>query len=363
MIGLVYGHARSGGALATALADAACGALPDAELEAMPLAAMARVTRIAEERLRVLAQTAPVFAIDAAAYVRMGAIDALWEGDLAQCLLASLARVGDGDNRARLGHERGGRSARPRRDRSRGSRCLTRRTRKPARGGATTSCGSAARMPTSPLTGTADADDRALVAGWVRAGRPFVVRCQADMRESPQRLAVGMPLCPAQGKRRVAVAVPLRAIAKVSPPPRLADVVDASPAPWREPLSQLVRRARAIRTEFTVFGSLAWQFLTGLRYVTNGSDLDLCWRAASREQLDAACRLLASWQRVSGIAVDGEIGFGDDLAVAWREWQGRHAHARVLVKGLHGPALMAAADLLATCEAPSPAGVRTQRTA
>jgi malonate decarboxylase gamma subunit len=110
VIGLVHGHARSGGALATGLADAACGALPNAEIEAMPLAAMARVTRIAEERLRVLAQTAPVFAIDAAAYVRMGAIDAVWEGDLAQCLLARLARVDDRDDRARLGHARGGRS-------------------------------------------------------------------------------------------------------------------------------------------------------------------------------------------------------------------------------------------------------------
>jgi phosphoribosyl-dephospho-CoA transferase len=211
--------------------------------------------------------------------------------------------------------------------------------------------------------GAADADDCALVAGWVRAGRPFVVRCQADVREPSLRLAVGLPLCPAQGKRRVAIEVPLRAIDKFAPPPRLADVVDASPAPWRESLTRLVRHARAAGVEFNVFGSLAWQSLTGLRYVTNGSDLDLCWRAASREQLDAACRLLASWQRVSGIAVDGEIGFGDDLAVAWREWLGRHAHPRLLVKGLHGAALMAAADLLATCDVQSAARPRAKRTA
>ena len=211
--------------------------------------------------------------------------------------------------------------------------------------------------------GAADAYDRALVAGWVRAGRPFVVRCQASARASPQRLAVGLPLCPAQGKRRVALELPLRAIAKVSPPPRLADVVDASPAPWRESLSRLLRHARAIRTEFSVFGSLAWQSLTGLRYVMHGSDLDLCWRAASREQLDAACHLLASWQRASGIAVDGEIDFGDGLAVAWREWHGRHAHARLLVKRLHGPAMMTAADLLAACDAQARAGVRAKRPA
>ena len=183
------------------------------------------------------------------------------------------------------------------------------------------------------------------------------------MRESPQRLAVGMPLCPAQGKRRVAVAVPLRAIAKVAPPPRLADVVDASPAPWREPLSQLVRRARAIRTEFTVFGSLAWQFLTGLRYVTIGSDLDLCWRAASREQLDgpAACSRRGSASPASPSTARSASATTSRSRGA--NGLGRHAHSRVLVKRLHGPALMVAADLLATCEAPSPAGVRTQRTA
>ena len=55
-----------------------CAALPDAEIRVMNLPAMARVTRIPEERLRALSVTSPVFAPGAINYVAMGAIDALW---------------------------------------------------------------------------------------------------------------------------------------------------------------------------------------------------------------------------------------------------------------------------------------------
>ncbi len=75
----------------------------------MGLPAMARVTRLPEERLRELSKHSPVFAPGAINYVRMGAIDALWDGDLAQSLRAALAHADAGDRRSRVGRERGGR--------------------------------------------------------------------------------------------------------------------------------------------------------------------------------------------------------------------------------------------------------------
>jgi malonate decarboxylase gamma subunit len=62
VIALVYDQALSGGFLATGLMADACYALPAAEIRVMRLPAMARVTKIAEERLQALSQSNPVFA-------------------------------------------------------------------------------------------------------------------------------------------------------------------------------------------------------------------------------------------------------------------------------------------------------------
>ena len=63
----------------------------------------------ATRRLGALAATSPVFAPGAANYVQMGAIDALWDGDLAADLLAALRDAATSDTRRELGRARGGR--------------------------------------------------------------------------------------------------------------------------------------------------------------------------------------------------------------------------------------------------------------
>ena len=90
LIALVYDQALSGGFLATGLMADACYALPAAEIRVMRLPAMARVTKIAEERLQALSQSNPVFAPGVANYVAMGGIQGLWEGDLAAALRQAL---------------------------------------------------------------------------------------------------------------------------------------------------------------------------------------------------------------------------------------------------------------------------------
>jgi malonate decarboxylase gamma subunit len=109
VIGLVYDQALSGGFLASGMMSDLCAALPDAEIRVMNLPAMARVTRQPEERLRALAKDSPVFAPGAINYVQMGAIDALWDGDLAQRLQRAIVDAPRGDRRRAIGYERGGR--------------------------------------------------------------------------------------------------------------------------------------------------------------------------------------------------------------------------------------------------------------
>lgn len=110
VIGLVYDQALSGGFITSGLIADACYALPEAEIRVMRLPAMARVTKIDEERLAELSESNPVFAPGVKNYVAMGGIRSLWTGDLQAELLAALADSPMLDERAADGAARGGRT-------------------------------------------------------------------------------------------------------------------------------------------------------------------------------------------------------------------------------------------------------------
>jgi malonate decarboxylase gamma subunit len=112
LVTLIHGEAVSGGFLAFGLlADRIC-ALPGAQVKVMDLRAMARVTKIAPERLEALAQTSPVFAPGAENYWRMGGIHDLWSDgdDWPAQLSRALTEADRSDHRAALGASRGGRT-------------------------------------------------------------------------------------------------------------------------------------------------------------------------------------------------------------------------------------------------------------
>lgn len=113
VIGLVYDQALSGGFITSGLIADACFALPQATIRVMGLPAMARITKVPEERLTELAKDNPVFAPGAENYLRMGGLQALWDQDLAGALVGALAgalaSVEPVDRRMELGQARGGR--------------------------------------------------------------------------------------------------------------------------------------------------------------------------------------------------------------------------------------------------------------
>jgi len=109
VLGLVYDQALSGGFITSGLIADACYALPDAEIRVMRIPAMARVTKLPEDKLTALSQSNPVFAPGVQNYVAMGGVRALWRGDLQACLRDALASTPTDDRRARDGAERGGR--------------------------------------------------------------------------------------------------------------------------------------------------------------------------------------------------------------------------------------------------------------
>jgi malonate decarboxylase gamma subunit len=109
VIGLVYDQALSGGFITSGLMADACYALPDATIRVMGLPAMARITKVPEETLIELAKSNPVFAPGPENYLRMGGVQAIWDGDLAASLASALADAPLRDERGALGLARGGR--------------------------------------------------------------------------------------------------------------------------------------------------------------------------------------------------------------------------------------------------------------
>lgn len=109
LVSLVYGESVSGGFLSFGLMADRIYALPEAQVRVMDLRAMARVTKQPLEKLQALSQSSPVFAPGVENYVRMGAVEAVWEGDLAQALVDALQVPGTGDQRRERGAARGGR--------------------------------------------------------------------------------------------------------------------------------------------------------------------------------------------------------------------------------------------------------------
>jgi len=188
----------------------------------------------------------------------------------------------------------------------------------------------------------------------LNAGAPLVVARQVrpaggGLSESAF-VTAGMPLPPWLGKHRLAFKIPLRAISRTGPPLRLVDAIPHLPATWRRPLAQLLRNASPTGIVFAVYGSAAWQALTGEKYLTPASDIDLLWRPVGPDQLASGIALLGDWEAATGLRADGEILFGDDDAVAWREWMGdggKSSTSRVLVKSLAGARLCTRRELLA----------------
>ncbi len=199
-----------------------------------------------------------------------------------------------------------------------------------------------------------DADWRALdpaasgrLRAWLAAGFPAVLaRCQGD--EPSGWLRLGVPLPPAEGKRRLTLLTPRAAIADWRPPLSLRAALPTAPKAWTPALARMRALAEALGLEPAVFGAFAWQALTGLEYVHAGSDLDLAWRPRAREELWALLVALPEWEAATGRRTDGELLLPDGAGVCWRELAS--GAARVLVKAPAAVELRSRREVLAAFE-------------
>ncbi|MGH8728576.1 MAG: malonate decarboxylase holo-[acyl-carrier-protein] synthase [Burkholderiales bacterium] len=166
-------------------------------------------------------------------------------------------------------------------------------------------------------------------AQWFARGLPVVV-ARRDGALRADELSLGIALPPAQRRQRIALTAPIATVRAIAPPLRLTQVMDSAPKRWRTPLCELAESGMAAGIEFRVYGSFAWQHLTGQRYVHAASDIDLLWSPEDRGQLERGLMLLPAWERDTGLETDGEIVLSDGAAIAWREVL--NPQRRVLVK-------------------------------
>jgi phosphoribosyl-dephospho-CoA transferase len=187
-----------------------------------------------------------------------------------------------------------------------------------------------------------------MLSGWADHGWPVVVRrrTQADGENVP----VGVPLPPNAGKARVAVSVPHQAVIARTAPPRLRTLVASAPQ-WQPTLAALVALGECHAVEPRAFGSLLWEHVTGLPYLSATSDLDLIW------PVHGACNLLllldgiAQIEASAPMRIDGEVVFSDGAAANWRELHNalaREEAAEVLIKTM-GSVHFAAVGSLPGC--------------
>lgn len=190
---------------------------------------------------------------------------------------------------------------------------------------------------------------RDAIAAWGRAGWPAVVtRAHAELGPDQVALGIALPPRPADGsKPRIALSCRAVDIDRNGPALALADVVKAAPSKWRKALTGLDEEAAGAGCELRVYGSLAFQALTGQAYVTAASDIDLLLHPATARDYRRALDLLTRHARV--LPLDGEIVFGGGRAVAWKELAGaQHGQTRVLAKSLQGIGLVTLDNLLAS---------------
>ena len=169
--------------------------------------------------------------------------------------------------------------------------------------------------------------EQAVCREWQSKDWPLVVRRQIA---APGQVGVGLglPPNPANGqKSKISMSCELTGIVRQQSPLLLRQALNSAPQAWQAGLAALDQALAAQGIEVEVYGSLAWQAMTGREYLHGDSDIDLSLPLSSRAQLEAAGEIL----KAAKLPLDGELLFPMHQAVAWKEWFQSDAE-RVLVK-------------------------------
>ncbi|MBK7955319.1 MAG: malonate decarboxylase holo-[acyl-carrier-protein] synthase [Candidatus Accumulibacter sp.] len=150
------------------------------------------------------------------------------------------------------------------------------------------------------------------------------------------------------GRQRLACLVNREDVLLTRPPLAVGDCLPRLEIRTRAVLAELDATTQAAGARRGVFGSLAWEVLSGENYRHAESDIDLICDLRSHRQIDDSLQALrVAFARMT-CRLDGELRFPGGDAVAWRELAAcRHRPVgQVLIKGLYEVKLKPVAALL-----------------
>jgi phosphoribosyl-dephospho-CoA transferase len=178
------------------------------------------------------------------------------------------------------------------------------------------------------------------------AGLPFVV-CRNPTSTRKDQLWLGLAL---PDKRRLGFCVEMSRVSRHQAPLFLREVLPVVPRSWLPLLTQLVAQLKEVGIEARVYGSTAWQAMTGTAYLREDSDLDLLLTPTTEDQLRSVLKILAPLDGARP-RLDGEIVLSVGRAVAWRE--AASDAATLLVKTLSEVALVPRATWVSALREPA----------
>ncbi len=200
--------------------------------------------------------------------------------------------------------------------------------------------------------GNADPGLAGRVRAWIDGGRPLVVARQSA---GSAVVALGITFPAHDGRRRVGCLVERASLRRIQPPLPVSAGGRRLPAPIAAVLDRLDVGVSATGAHLGLFGSLAWEALTGETYRHADSDIDVICDLRTGDQLTACLAALDEADRHLPCRLDGEIRFPGGQAVAWREVAAALADPAtpVLAKGAADVALVPLRHLLASLAARS----------
>jgi phosphoribosyl-dephospho-CoA transferase len=185
-----------------------------------------------------------------------------------------------------------------------------------------------------------------LLADWAANRRPVMVRRPLGS-DRPGFVPAAVALPPSCGKLRIGLEIEpaflIERMRSIEP----SEARGAAPAAWQSVLNDVARIARMHNAHVSLFGSFMWQAITGLKYLTRSSDIDLIWRVSSVRRLPSLLDAIAEVDAQSPMRIDGEIVLPDGGGINWRELH-RNPH-EVMVKTMSGIECRALSTLL-ECE-------------
>jgi phosphoribosyl-dephospho-CoA transferase len=183
---------------------------------------------------------------------------------------------------------------------------------------------------------------------WIDQGRPLVAARQVV---DDERVLLGLSLPLTHDRKRLSIYVDRSSVAAVCAPLTAEQCLCRLPAAAADVLRQLEDEIRGCGVRLGIFGSLAWEVVSGEACRHAGSDIDVICDVVDRRQYEIALAALARAQSRLACRLDGELRLPDGKAVAWQELAQADCVAgkKVLVKGEATPALMPLSEFLSSC--------------